>query len=107
MGKKEETKFKERIQPKLRALPRTWCKKIQLVGLRGVPDFLLCVNGVFVAIELKVDSPLEELQKWNLEEIRKAGGVGLVVTPDNWDLAYDFLKTLALEGLEEAKKVMH
>lgn len=93
--------------PKLRALPNTWVKKIQLVSLRGIPDFLLCVNGYFVAIELKVHAELEALQKWNLEEISKAGGVGLVVTPENWDLAYEFLHTLANEGIEKARQIMH
>jgi len=80
---------------------------MQLVGLHGIPDFLMCVNSIFVAIELKVDAKLEKLQEWNLDEIAKAGGIGFVVTPDNWGTTYEFLHTLAYEGLEKAKELHH
>ena len=89
------------------SLPKTWAEKIQQVVKRGTPDFLCCINGTFVAIELKVDAKLERLQEYKLKLISEAGGLGLVVTPDNWDLTYEFLHTIAIEGLEKAKQIHH
>lgn len=52
----------------------------------GVPDLLACVNGYFVAIEVKgpTGKP-SELQLWNVEQIRKAGGIAIVLYPDQFD----------------------
>lgn len=46
----------------------------------GTPDILACVNGVFVAIEVKKPKGgvVSALQKSKLKKIRKAGGVGMV-----------------------------
>lgn len=99
-GKKPETKFKERIRPKLAELPNTWFVKIQQQALRGTPDFLMCVHGVFVAMELKKDEDEEpsELQKYTLAQIRKAKGLALVVHPKNFDEIYEDLMSLAIHG---------
>lgn len=55
--------------------------KTMLCNRRGVPDFLLCINGQFIAIELK--SPhghrgLTPLQSREIEEIKKVGGLAFV-----------------------------
>lgn len=45
----------------------------------GTPDILCCFKGRFCAIEVK--SPkgkVSELQKWHIEQIKKAGGVAFV-----------------------------
>lgn len=99
MAKKSETKFKERIMPHLKALPNTWCVKVQQVGIRGTPDILMCVNGMFVALELKRSSSEEpdQLQTHNLNAINKAKGIGLTVYPENWIEVYGVLKTLSGE----------
>lgn len=55
----------------------------------GIPDILACVNGFFIAIEVKSDSGKpSELQLWNRDEIRKAGGIAIILYPNQWD---DFL----------------
>lgn len=97
MAKKPETLFKERIYPKLKTLPNTWVVKIQQVAKRGTPDFLLCINGLFVAIELKksVDEEPDALQEWNLENIADCGGAAMVAYPENWDATYTVLQKLA------------
>lgn len=47
----------------------------------GVPDILACVNGKFVGIEVKRSGGrLSELQKYNIDKIRAAGGVAFVAT---------------------------
>ena len=49
-------------------------------GNAGVPDFLCCVRGYFLAIEAKAKGGKPTaLQVKNMEDIRKAGGVSLVV----------------------------
>lgn len=65
----------------------------------GVPDILACVNGHFVAIEVKAThgrpSPL---QVWNIDRIKAAGGIALIVYPKDWEI----LKSI-IDGLAEKK----
>jgi Holliday junction resolvase len=45
----------------------------------GVPDLVCCLNGRFIGIEVKrPDGKLSEIQKINLEQIERAGGIALV-----------------------------
>ncbi len=90
MAEKKETTFKKRIRPSLDALPRSWWVKVQQVGIRGTPDILGCVNGHFVALELKASktSDAEPLQAYTLRKVDEAGGVAFVVTPENWNEVY-------------------
>lgn len=49
----------------------------------GVPDILCCVNGKFVALEVKrigLEHNLTEAQKLNIENIKTAGGIAEVVS---------------------------
>lgn len=60
----------------------------------GVPDLLACVNGYFVAIEVKAENGKpSELQLWNVEKIREAGGIAIVLYPDQFE---DFKKFMLL-----------
>lgn len=47
---------------------------------RGVPDILMCIKGIFVAVELKI-APNEpsDLQKHYIERIRSARGLAVVI----------------------------
>lgn len=53
-------------------------------GRSGVPDVICCVNGYFVGIECKAGknkpTPLQEAE---MQKIRDAGGVTLVINEDN------------------------
>ena len=52
----------------------------------GVPDILVCCNGYFLAIEVKADDGKpSELQLWNRDEIRKSGGIAIIVYPNQWE----------------------
>ncbi len=97
MAKKKETAFKERAKADLGTLPHTWFEKIQQVAIRGTPDFLICIRGRFIAIELKKDAyeHPDKLQTWKLSEIEDAGGIALVAHPGNWDEIFEFLRGLA------------
>lgn len=70
-----------------------------MVALGGIPDFLGCINGQFVALELKKDntSPPSALQAYILEKIRKAGGMAFVVSPENWEEIYAHLKLATIQ----------
>lgn len=58
----------------------------------GIPDILACVNGCFVAIEVKApNGKPSELQLYNLREIEKAGGYAFLLYPKQWD---DFKKCI-------------
>lgn len=98
--KKAETKFKERVQADLGKLRNCWFVKIQQVSIRGIPDFLLCINGTFIAIELKrsEDATRNALQDWTLQCIAHAGGLGFVVFPENWEETYALFEDMDEEG---------
>jgi Holliday junction resolvase len=52
----------------------------------GIPDLLICCNGCFLGVELKApNGKPSELQLWNIEQIKKAGGIGLVLYPKDFD----------------------
>jgi pantoate kinase len=54
-------------------------------GNSGVPDFLCCVNGKFVAIEAKAGKGVATaLQLKNLSEINKAGGYTCIINETNF-----------------------
>jgi pantoate kinase len=49
-------------------------------GNSGVPDFLCCVNGNFLAIEAKAGKGMTTaLQEKNIREIKEAGGTAAVI----------------------------
>jgi pantoate kinase len=49
-------------------------------GNSGVPDFLVCLNGYFLAVEAKAGKGIPTaLQEKNLRDIKAAGGWTLVV----------------------------
>lgn len=97
MSKKPETVFKERVYPELKSLPYTWVKKINQVALRGLPDFIMCMSGIFAVIELKKsenDQP-DSLQEFNLARIAECGGISIVLYPENKDKVINYLRKFA------------
>ena len=64
----------------------------------GIPDILACVNGYFVAIEVKAQNGKpSDLQLYNIGQIRKAGGFAYVVYPSGWETLKDILDGLLIE----------
>lgn len=52
----------------------------------GVPDILACINGRFVAIEVKAEKGRpSELQLWNIEKIKESNGIAVIAYPKDWD----------------------
>lgn len=61
----------------------------------GIPDLLICLKGHFVGVELKsTKGKTTRLQEWNLEEIEKAGGTGIVLYPKDFEFFKDFIRGL-------------
>ena len=61
----------------------------------GVPDILCCCNGYFIGIEVKAPKGKpSELQKWNIDKIAEANGIGVVLYPDQFDLFKHMVKFL-------------
>ena len=53
-------------------------------GNAGVPDFLCCFNGRFMAIEAKANGgTTTALQNKNLRDIETAGGMTCILNEDN------------------------
>lgn len=96
MAKKPETVFKERIRPKLDAIESAWWVKIQMLALLGIPDFIGCIRGQFIALELKRHKSvkLEKIQTYVLRKIEESGGIVYRVDPQNWEQVYKELKLL-------------
>lgn len=64
----------------------------------GVPDLLACVNGYFVAIEVKApNGKPSELQIYNRDKIREAGGISIILYPDQFQEFKNFINR-TLEG---------
>lgn len=64
-------------------------------GNSGVPDFLCCRNGHFLAIEAKAGKgKTTALQDAHLERIKKAGGTAVVINEQNIKELPDMLDKL-------------
>ena len=58
----------------------------------GIPDIIICLKGLFIAIELKTEEGKPSaLQLWNIEEIKKSGGQAIVLKPSQFN---DFKKKI-------------
>jgi len=64
-------------------------------GNSGVPDFLCCVRGKFLAIEAKAGKgKTTALQDKHLADIEKAGGYTLIINEDSLPVLHLHLKAL-------------
>ena len=95
---KPETKFRQsKVIPFISTLPNTTHFSVQQQAIRGTPDILACINGKFIALELKAENGVVSLlQAKKLSDIDNAGGLALVVTPSNWKLVLNLLYLLAI-----------
>ena len=58
----------------------------------GIPDLLLCVNGAFIAVEIKGDTGKpSDLQRMNTARINQSNGVGIILYPNGFE---DFKKII-------------
>lgn len=79
-----EKQLQRKVIKYLNALPHTWFFKVWGGGFQrsGIPDLICCINGTFVAIELKgTGGKPTKLQELNINNINAAGGIGLILYP--------------------------
>lgn len=94
MARNPESLFTDKVKKDLEELG-AFVEKIQQVGKIGTPDIFACLNGRFIALELKVSKKADrnKLQDYKLYKIILSKGLAYKVYPNNWD-----------EILEEIKK---
>ena len=88
MATTPEAKVKAKIKAILKAHGAYYAMPIGTgYGSSGVPDFLVCLNGEFLAIEAKAGKGVPTaLQLKNLREIEVAGGRTLVINEQSLEL---------------------
>lgn len=108
MAKKPETKFREKtVLPFLKTLPNTEFFAIQQVAIKGDPDYFLCINGLFIALELKAEKgKIRKLQQYKLDRVTNNGrGKAFVANPQTWGGVAKCLSELA--GVKHDSGVAH
>ena len=94
----EEKRFENKVKKYLKE-QGAWFVKMWGGGLytkNGTPDILACVNGVFVAIEVKAENGTpSDLQEYNIRKINGSGGIGIILYPSGYQ---DFVKII--EGVK-------
>ena len=78
---KSESKIQKEVLELLKSY-NCWVVKTIKSNRKGIPDLIICLNGLFVAIELKKEGlgweDATPLQLLELNKIKKAGGFSLV-----------------------------
>lgn len=73
----------------------------------GTPDILACINGYFLAIEVKApDGKPSELQMVKINDIRKAGGFAYVAYPSGWKRLKDIIDGLLIYKFNREEDVI-
>lgn len=85
MAQTPEAKVKAKACEVLKAIGAYYFKPVTGgYGASGVPDIVVCYKGRFVGIECKAKgNRTTALQDHNLEMIRNAGGISLVINETN------------------------
>ena len=94
-----EAKVKAKIKDILKDLQ---CYSFSPIGgaysQNGVPDIIGCLHGIFFGIEAKAGKgKTTALQDRELQRIRDAGGVAMIVNEEN----LDSLKTVLMEEIRK------
>lgn len=64
-------------------------------GKSGIPDFIICFHGRFIAVETKANGNRPtELQKIEIDRINTAEGIAIVITENNLNALDALLTTL-------------
>lgn len=105
-----ETKFKNQVQNwlisqgiyqagtpahKITVPIKGWFVKIWGGGMQkeGIPDILMCVNGIFFSLELKsANGRPSDLQKKNTAMINASDGIGIILYPDGFAAFQNIVK---------------
>lgn len=81
-----EAKVKQSVKKLLTSYERLWyfMPVGGMLGRAGIPDFIVCCNGILIGIETKAgNGKPTALQKLTLQQIVDAGGLSIVVNEKN------------------------
>lgn len=80
-----EAKVKKRVKEILNDVGAYYAMPVGTgFGNSGVPDFLVCKEGLFYGIECKANGGKPTaLQLKHLDDIRKAGGIAMIIDETN------------------------
>jgi len=99
MGKLERDFWNNKVKKDLEKLDNCVFFRIENRVSRGTPDVFVCLNGKFVALELKRSEKEANkkrdgyaLQKYWAQKINKNKGIAFITYPENWDAVYSNLK---------------
>ena len=106
----EEKKFENKVKKYLSSIDAYYFK-VWGGGFQqsGIPDVICCKNGIFIGIELKSSNGKPtELQKYNIKQINKNGGIGIILFPEGFDEFKNLMKEVMqcnshIQGLEHLK----
>jgi pantoate kinase len=103
MAKTPEAKVKDKIKKILKDNNIYYAMPIGTgYGNSGVPDFLCCVNGKFVAIEAKANGGQPTaLQLKNLKNINDSGGYTCIISENNIEYLKDVIKGVEHEAIDD------
>ena len=69
----------------------------------GVPDLLVCCKGIFLGVELKASNGRpSELQLHELRMINAAGGIAILLYPDDLNTFKNLIRAISAEKYEMA-----
>ena len=97
-----ESVYQHKLLKKLKAIPRSYFFVKEAGSIRGIADIIGCINGYFVALEVKRSleeakkySPRSALQNKFLADIVKVKGIAYKVYPENESEVLDALYSLS------------
>jgi Holliday junction resolvase len=108
MAKSPESRLQEKIRKAIVSkFPGCYIYKTHggPMQKKGLPDIVGCINGRFIAIEVKVpgrENTLTEIQKLNLEQIEASGGLAFMSTSveHSVDTVKAYIKTKGGDSIE-------
>lgn len=86
----KEEHVKENVKRIFKAFNAFWFMPVASgYGKQGIPDFISCYRGRFIAVETKYGkNKTTSMQDLTIERIRECHGVAIIVNESNLDLLY-------------------
>lgn len=96
-----EARFKAVVVRDLNKFERCYFFSKVADGVRGIPDLICCINGTFVALELKKSEAEANkssgrivLQRRIIRTIKASGGYACITYPENWQEILEDIKRI-------------
>lgn len=97
----KESAYCRKLRAKLEAIPRSYWIRIEQKSIRGTPDLIGVINGIFIALEVKRNEKesrkggRQVLQNYVLTKLQDAGAYGCMVYPENEEKVLRALNSIA------------